>query len=166
MSEQNKPLDASEIELTWPGRRHALGLLGIGFFVSITACGRDERSRRSYIELDVEMFSYIDRVITDIIFNDTDLGVMNRYGGTGLITGVRIPFGEQALTWTLGGPEGTPRNGEQVKIKNTLVIAPEQIPRGAHYLGLHLYPDDTAEAIFSEEMPEESERGRQIMAAR
>lgn len=42
---------------------------------------------RDYIVLDVEMFSNIDRVIVDIIFNGADLGVMNKYGGTGTITG-------------------------------------------------------------------------------
>lgn len=67
---------------------------------------------RNYIALDVEMFSYVDRAIHDIMFDGTDLGVMNRYGGTGTITGVRIPYGVQSLTWVLGGPEGTPRNGE------------------------------------------------------
>jgi hypothetical protein len=132
----------------------------------LAACGQGGRKMRGYTVLDVEMFSYIDRAIGDIIFNGTDLGVMNKYGGTGLITGVRIPFGLQTLTWMLDGPKGTPRNGEIVKIKNTLVVSSEQIPPETQYLGLHLYPDDTAEIIFSESMPEESARGRKIMAAR
>lgn len=121
---------------------------------------------RDYTVLDVEIFSYIDRAVGDIMFNGVDLGVMNKYGGTGLITGVRIPFGAQTLTWMLDGPKGTPRNGEIVKVRNTLVIAPEQIPPGSQYLGLHLYPEDTAEIIFSESMPERTARGRKILAAR
>lgn len=119
---------------------------------------------KDYTVLDVEMFSYVDRVIVDITFNGTELGVMNKYGGTGLITGVRIPFGVQDLVYTLGGPEGVHR--ERKKISNTLVISAEQIPRGTQYMGLHLYPDNTAEVTFSEDLPEESERGRKIMAAR
>lgn len=64
---------------------------------------------QNYTVLDVEMFSYIDRAIGDIVFNGMDLGVMNKYGGTGLITGVCIPFGVQTLTWMLDGPKGTPQ---------------------------------------------------------
>ena len=119
---------------------------------------------RDYVMLDVEMFSYVDRVIVDIIFDGTDLGVMNKYGGTGLITGVRIPFGDQTLTYTLGGPEGVIR--ENKKIRNTLAVSPGQISKDAQYAGLHLYPDNTAEIIFSESMPERTVRGRTIMDAR
>lgn len=121
---------------------------------------------QNYVVLSVEMFSNLDRPIGEIMFNGEDLGVMNKYGTTGLITGVRIPFGAQTLTWMLDGPPGTPRNGEHVAIKNKLVITPEQIPQGARYLGLHLYPDDTAEVTFSESMPERTARGKQIKAAR
>lgn len=53
-----------------------------------------------------------------------------------------------------------------MKIKNTLMIKPEQILPGTRYLGLHLYPDDTAEVTFSESMPEKSTRGREIIADR
>jgi len=133
---------------------------------SLAACARDDEKSRIDTVLDVEMFSNLDRPISDIMFNGTDLGVMNKYGGTGLITGVRIPFGLQTLTWTLGGPDGTPRNGEHVSIKNSMVITPEQIPQGARYLGLHLYPDDTAEVTFSASMPERTARGKAIKAAR
>lgn len=112
------------------------------------------------------MYSYMDRVITDIIFNGTDLGVANKYGGTGIITGVRIPFGTQTLRWTLGGPKGTARNGEDVKMKNKLVISPKQIPPGTRYVGLHLYPDDTAEVTFAESIPEGTPRGEKILSAR
>ncbi|GGY96321.1 hypothetical protein ACFFTM_13275 [Pseudoduganella plicata] len=115
--------------------------------------------------LDVEMFSYIDRVVTDIIFNGTDLGVMNRFGGTGTITGVRVPFGVQSLHWTLDGPEGTPRNGEIVQVRNAVQITREGVPPGTQCLGIHLYPDDTIEITFAESIPERTDRGRQITAA-
>ena len=115
--------------------------------------------------LNVEMYSYLDRPIHDISFNGTGLGVMNSYGGTGTITGVRIPFGVQALKWTLGGPKGKARNGERMQARNTLVISPAEIPAGTRYIGLHLYPDDTAEITFAEFIPERTPRGEKIIAA-
>lgn len=164
MSEQKKKSDKSKFFFV--RRRSTLVKLGAGLLIPLAACGKGVKTMQKYIVLDVEMFSNLDRPISEIMFNGEDLGVMNSYGGTGLITGVRIPFGVQTLTWTLGGPEGTPQNGENVKIKNTLVISPEQIPKGTKYLGLHLYPDDTAEVTFSETMPERTERGKKIKAAR
>jgi hypothetical protein len=166
MPDSKKKLFISEIGSARFQRRSALRLLGLGLLMPLTACGQGGKNLRNYTVLDVEMFSYVDRVITDIIFNGTDLGVMNRYGGTGTITGVRIPFGIQTLSWVLDGPEGTPRNGEHVSIKNKLVITPDQIPPGTQALGLHLYPDDTAEVTFAEFIPERTARGRKIMAAR
>lgn len=118
------------------------------------------------IVLNVVMYSNLDRPIHDIIFNGTDLGVANKYGGTGTITGVRIPFGKQTLRWDLGGPEGMARNGERVQVKNTIVITREQIPPGTRYIGLHLYPDDTAEITFAEFIPERTTRGKQIRSNR
>ena len=166
MSDQKKNPVADKTESVVFGRRDALELLGGGLLIPLVACGRGDKKMQNYAVMDIEMFSYIDRAVGDIMFNGTDLGVMNKYGGTGLITGVRIPFGVQTLTWMLDGPKGTPRNGEIVKVKNALVIAPEQIPLGSQFLGLHLYPEDTAEIIFSESMPERTARGRKILAAR
>ncbi|MFS2022436.1 hypothetical protein ACL58G_05080 [Massilia sp. GER05] len=145
-------------------RRSILGLAGFGLLIPLSACGQGGKIMNNYIVLNVEMFSNLDRSIGDIMFNGEDLGVMNKYGATGLITGVRIPFGVQSLTWMLDGPPGTPRNGEHVKIKNELVILPEQIPPGTKYLGLHLYPDFTAEVTFSESLPERTSRGKKIKA--
>ncbi len=68
-------------------------------------------------ELNVVVYSNLDRPIYNIIFNGNDLGVANSYGGTGTITGVRIPFGIQDLRWNLDGPDGTPRNGQLVIVK-------------------------------------------------
>lgn len=166
MSDWKKKFAADKTVLVLPRRRKILGLVGLGFLMPLSACGQGGKKMRDYTVLDVEMFSYVDRFITDIIFNGTDLGVMNKYGGTGTITGVRIPFGIQTLSWVLDGPEGTPRNGEHMKIKNTLVIKPEQIPTGTQCLGLHLYPDDTAEVTFSESIPERTARGRKLMPIR
>jgi hypothetical protein len=144
-------------------RRNVLTAIASGLLVMLVGCGRKPQK---YIILGVEMFSNLDRPIGDIMFNGQDLGVMNKWGGTGLITGVRIPFGVQTLTWMLGGPEGTLRNGEQVKIKNTLTVLPEQILPGTRYAGLHLYPDYTAEITFSEDMPVRTTRGKKLKAER
>lgn len=147
-------------------RRTAMKFLGFGLMVPLMACGQDERITRKETVLNVEMYSYLDRPIHDIIFNGADLGVMNSYGGTGTITGVRIPFGVQTLTWELGGPEGMARNGEKVKIKNKIIFLPEKIPPGTRYIGLHLYSDNTAEITFAEFIPGRSATGGKILSAR
>ncbi|SDH69086.1 hypothetical protein [Janthinobacterium sp. YR213] len=152
-----------EQEARKSGRRLALGLMACGLILPLAACGQAVRKE---IWLNVEMVSYVDRPIFDIIFNGTDLGVMDEFGSTGTITEVRIPFGIQALKWTLDGPKDSPRNGEVVTIKNQLVISAEQIPLGTRYLGLHLYPDDTAEITFADSIPERTARGEKILAAR
>jgi len=58
------------------------------------------------------------------------------------------------------------RNGELVKVKNKVLISAEQIPAGTRYIGLHLYPDDTAEVTFAELIPESTTRGKTIRLAR
>jgi hypothetical protein len=146
-----------------PGRRLALGLIACGLILPLAAC---RQAVRKEIWLNVEVISYIDHVITNIFFNGTPLGVMNRYGATGTIAGVQIPFGVQTLHWELDGPEGTPRIGEVVTAKGPLVISPEQIPPGTRYLGIHLYPDDTVEFTFVEGPPEQTARGQKIRADR
>ena len=156
----------SEAELSASGRRLAMRLIGFGLMMPLAACGQEGKKMQKEIVLNVEVISYVDRGIANIIFNGTGLGVMGRYGGTGTITGVRIPFGVQALKWTLDGPKGTARNGEVVTVKNELVISPSQIPAGTRYLGLHIYPDDTAEITFSEFIPETTARGEKILATR
>ena len=166
MDDQKEKIFDNESDAFLIRRRNILRITCLGLLMPLAACGQGVKKMQNYAILDVEMFSNLDRPISDIMFNGEDLGVTNRYGGTGLITGVRIPFGVQTLSWTLGGPEGTPRNGEHVKIKNKLVITPEQIPLGTKYLGLHIYPDDTAEITFSEAMPERTERGKKIKATR
>ena len=85
------------------------------------------------------------------------------YGGTGIITEVIVPFGLQKLTWRLDGPKGMARVGELVQLKNRVVINPGDVPSNARYLGIHLYPDDTAEVTFSENLPDRTERGNEIL---
>ncbi|WP_394777240.1 hypothetical protein [Undibacterium sp.] len=153
----------SEAELSASGRRLAIRLIGWGLMMPLVGCGKGMQKETV---LNVVMYSYLDRPIHNIIFNGTGLGITNSYGGTGTIAGVRIPFGVQVLKWTLGGPEGMARNGEKMTVKNQLVISPEQIPAGTRYLGLHLYPDDTAEITFNESIPDTTARSNKILAAK
>ena len=166
MTNDKCKVDSNKLGSPPSSRRVAMGLIGLGLMMPLAACGQEERRMQKETVLNVVMFSNVDRVITDIIFNGTDLGVMNKYGTTGTITGVGIPFGVQTLTWILGGPKGTPRNGEQMKMKNKIVISPEQIPAGTRYIGLHLYPDDTAEVTFAELIAERTPRGKEIRSTR
>lgn len=147
-----------------PRRRNSIKLIGIILTVPLVACGQGGQKMRKQTVLNVEMYSYLDRPIHDIIFNGTDLGVMNSYGGTGTITGVRIPFGIQSLRWTLGGPAGMARNGEIVQVKNEILISPEHIAHDTRYVGLHLYPDHSAEVTFAEFIPDRTPRGKKILA--
>lgn len=147
-------------------RRFARRFIGVGLIMPLMACRQGVKRTQQNTVLNVVMYSNLNRPIHDIIFNDNDLGVANRFGGTGTIPGVLIPFGIQKLRWHLGGPDGMPRNGELVTMKNNLVISPDQIPLGTRYLGLHLYPDDTAEVTFAQFIPERSERGKKIRSSR
>lgn len=147
-------------------RRSVLGFFGLVLLMPLAACGQGERKMRNEIVLNVVMNSYVDQIHTNIIFNNTDLGVTTKFGTTGTIVGVRIPFGAQKLRWELDGPKGTPRIGEVVTVRNQLIILPEQIPAGTRYVGLHLYPDDTAEISFSNSIPDISARGKKILAER
>ena len=48
-------------------------------------------------------------------------------------------------------------------MKNNIVISPEQLPPGTRYIGLHLYPDYTAEVTFDELIPVRTARGERII---
>ena len=54
------------------------------------------------------------------------------------------------------------RNGDTVTAKNKLVIDRERIPSDARYVGVHIYPDDTAELSFANGLPKATDRGRQL----
>jgi hypothetical protein len=148
-----------------PRRRTAMQLIGLGLIMPLTACSQGESEMQQGTVLALVMYSYLDRPIHEIVFNDTALGVANKYGGTGIITAVQIPYGVQTLRWNLGGPEGMPRNGELVSTKNTVIVSPEQVPSGTRYIGLHLYPDYTLEVAFAEFIPERTARGIKIIRA-
>ena len=60
------------------------------------------------------------------------------------------------MTWRLGGPEGSPRNGDTLVNKNRLELA--AITLGARYLGVHIYPDETVELSTSVGRPQLMQR--------
>jgi hypothetical protein len=145
-------------------RRKILGsLAGLSLLYPLVACGKGNLFMSKEITLDVVLYSYLNRPIFDVLLNDGDIGVANAYGGGGVMTGVAIPFGHQTLTWRLGGPRGMAHNGETVVVKNSLNLTKDQIPPKAEYLGVHIYPDGTAELTFSQYIPEISPRGQKIL---
>ncbi len=80
-----------------------------------------------------------------------------------MITGIRVPFGKQALTWRLDGPPGMAGNGETVAMKNSINLVEEEIPADAHYLAVNIYPDNTVEFVFDRYIPDRTPRGDQII---
>lgn len=147
-------------------RRSVVGMLGLGLLAPMIACGNKEKKRETEIFLNVVAHSFIDRPILDILFNGEDLGVSSPYGGTGTITGVRVPFGIQKLTWRLDGAKGMPRLGDTVTAKNQLVVREQDIKPDTRYIGLHLYQDETAELTFSTYIPDLTARGEEVMRAK
>lgn len=146
-------------------RRLVFHLVCLGLLPPLAACGKSGKSTKSSIGIDVVVFSLLDRPILDIYLNDEDLGVAGKYGSTSVVTGIRVPMGEQALSWRLDGPRNTPRNGDTVKMKNKVILTASVIPSNANYLSIHIYPDNTADFNFTEFMPDLSARGEAILEA-
>ena len=146
-------------------RRVVFNLISLSLLHPLAACGKSGKPMKSKIGIDVVVFSLLDRPILDIYLNDEDLGVAGKYGSTSVVTGVTVPMGEQSLSWRLDGPPGTPHNGDTVKMKNKVILAASAIPGNATYMGIHIYPDNTAEFNFTEYMPRLSARGEAIFEA-
>ncbi|WP_227246701.1 hypothetical protein [Paraburkholderia caribensis] len=72
------------------------------------------------------------------------------------MTGVTIPLGSQTLTWRWAD------NGETVTVANALSLRADQISANDRYLGVHIYPDSTAELTFSQYLPEITPKGERI----
>ena len=142
-------------------------LLALGTTFPLFACKADNNPKNSSMQkeivMDVVIFSYLNRTIFDVYLDGKDIGVAGPFGGGGVVTGVSITSGLQTLKWTLDGPEGTPGNGNQVIVKNKLIVDPSLVPAGIYYMAVHIYPDDTAELSFSKGIPERSIRGIKIV---
>jgi hypothetical protein len=115
-------------------------------------------SQPKSIVLDVVFYSYIDKSTFDVFLNDrVDLGGGGPFtDGKGMTLFVEIPFGLQTLTWRDAG------TGETFTAKNKLEITPEQIPEGTEFMGVHIYPDETAEFTFDKGIPRATPRGQAI----
>jgi hypothetical protein len=150
-------------------RRQILcGLASLSLLYPLAACGEGTNKGSLFMSkkvvVNVVVFNYLNRPIFDVYLNGAMIGGSaslpnSPYGQFGTVGGVTVPLGPQTLTWRLDGPKGTPRNGETDSAKNSLVITPEQIPSDVHSLGVHIYPDNTAELIFSQDVLEQSKRG-------
>lgn len=128
------------------GRRSMYALLLCCAAPLISSCDSSPRTA----VVDVSLFSYLDRPIFDVLLNGKDIGASLAHGFNGAnssMIGERITLGPQVITWRLGGPQGTPRNGETVRAKNTPVLA--EIPQGVTWIAVHVYDDDTVEITFS-----------------
>lgn len=115
-------------------------------------------SKDDVIYMDVALFSYLDRPIFDVFLNGSDIGVaagQPHWGEAyGLMTGVPVHLGSQTITWRFAD------TGETVTAKNKpLLTRPD--PK-FHYLGVHIYPDNTVELIPEEFWPEKTEKGEEI----
>lgn len=121
-------------------------------------------SKKDVAYLDVALLSYYERPIFDVYLNGHDIGVAGGppHGGRGggLMTGIEVTLGPQVITWRLGGPEGMPGNGDTVKAVNVPILT--RPDSRFHYLGVHIYPDNTVEVIPVEHWPEQTERGEEI----
>ena len=109
--------------------------------------------------------NYTSRDIFEVSLNKrTSDGAPPYNSGTSSSVGVTFDLGgPQTLTWTLGGPRGTARNGEVVAAKNSLYIREEDMPKGVCYLCIHIYPDETAELTFTVHLPPPTPRGAAIL---
>jgi hypothetical protein len=146
-------------------RKIVCSLASVALFYPFLASCKGKLFLNNEIVLSVVLFNYINRPIFEVLLNGSDIGGAMAYGGGGgVMTGETIPFGTQKLTWRLGGSEGTPRNGNTVRAKNALVISKDQAPPNARYIGVHIFPDDTAEFTFSQYIPEASPRGEKVLA--
>jgi hypothetical protein len=148
-------------------RKLLTNLVAAGVFVPLVACGKSNFIGNIFMKkevvLDVVLFSYLSRPIFDVYLNGSDIGVASSYGGgRAVMTAVTIPLGPQTLTWRLDGPAGTAGNGDTVTVKNSLSFTADQIPADSHYLGVHIYPDGTAELVSSVNFPEPTPKGEKI----
>ena len=120
-------------------------------------------NQREYVTFNAVTFNYTKTAVFDVFLSGKNAGGAGPLsGGGGIMAGVQIPLGEQTLTWILGGPEGMARNGETVTCKNKITIEKTSIPSETRYVGVHIYPDDTAELTFANGLPTATNRGRKL----
>jgi hypothetical protein len=142
-------------------------LLICAVFLSLAACGNGNSIGSLFMKkvvLNVVVYNYTDRPIFEVLLNGRiGHGAPPYFGGNAVYAGATISLGPQTLIWRLGGPKGTPRNGDVVATKNALMLTADQIPGDARYLAIHIYPDDTTELTFTHDLPEATLHGQKIL---
>jgi hypothetical protein len=139
-------------------RKITIKILGLGLIFPLFSCGKENYKIKKEIIVDVMVFNYYDIPIFDVHLNGEIIGGSaslpdSPYGQFGTVAGVAVPIGSQKLNWRDAG------SGKTFNVKNPLKITAEQIPSNAQSLGVHIYPDETAELIFSSDVLEQSKRG-------
>lgn len=115
--------------------------------------GKKMTAKNDVVYFDVSAISYIERPIFEVKLNGIEIGA----GGGGLMTGVAVPLGPQVITWRDAG------TGETTKAINQPVLS--RPDSKTHYLGVHIYPDNTVEVIPEHYWPEKTEKGEAINRA-
>jgi hypothetical protein len=144
-------------------RRQILcGLASLSLLYPLAACGEGTHKGSALMSkqvvVNVVVFNYLNIPIFDVYLDGKMIGGSaslsdSPYGQFSTVAGVSIPLGSQTLTWRDAG------SGKTFTVKNALTLTPEQIPSDASSLGVHIYPDNTAELIFSKDVLEQSKRG-------
>jgi len=145
-------------------RRTLLQLGAVGLICPVVTQASGFFSVKKEIVVDILVFNYLNRPIFDVYLNGAMVGASaslsnSPYGQFGTVAGVTVRNGPQRLTWRLDGPEGTPHNGDTVVANNSIDVLVADLSKYTETLGVHIYPDYTAELIFSNEMPHQSPRG-------
>ena len=141
-----------------------LQLGAAGLIYPIVTQARGFFSVKKEIVVDVLVFNYLERPIWDVYLNGAMIGGSaslsnSPRGQFSTVTGVTISNGPQKLTWRLGGPGGMPHNGDTVGAANAINVSVADLPKYTETLGVHIYPDYTAELIFTNGPVEQSPRG-------
>jgi len=122
--------------------------------------GKKMTAKNDVVYFDVSAISYIERPIFEVKLNGIEVGA----GGGSLMTGVAVPLGPQVITWRLDGVDDSGKpykdNGATVKAINQPVLS--RPDSKTHYLGVHIYPDNTVELIPERFWPEKTEKGEAI----
>lgn len=141
-------------------RMHMLGLAAL--LLTLWGC----KTRPETVSLDVVTFNYLDRFIFNVYIDGEAGDSSTAYPQTGgsTISGVKLKLGPKHVTWTLDGPEGTPRNGETVTANNALQLT--DVPSDHVFLAIHIYPDETVELLTSRHYPRATQKGIAMATAR
>lgn len=140
-------------------RLKAVGALGLCFL--LWAC----KSNPKTVTLDVVTFNYWNRPIYDVFIDGKSGDSSTAYPATGgsTISGVRLALGPKQVTWRLDGELHLPRNGDLVTARNVPHLT--NVAADAHFLAVHIYPDETVELITSRHYPDSTAKGEAMAAA-